>query len=401
MFEKEFQKFKENHVILDLDSDEEKHLEIDYVQNKSLLIIFIKNKKLMISLKNFKRKIRIKDFFEEKINLLYSFNLKQLSFIIFLMENSEKFIITNNYFIFENIFGGDIFYDLKTKKILTNKIEFLKIYKKNCNYIILDREKIMFFNKLINEGYELFNEDNFKNLSNSFLFFINYKTNKVFLNEGLEKHKFKVKNINFLKKIKDEKKFFYFKGFYLLINVKNKLFKLNIKTGNLIEYDDFPEDISINQFDLIETNNEKELILFDCHQYNYCYLFNKKFYKLKKINDSRICNYNKIFKINHESNLLIDKNNFYIIENDTGFKFELQMRFFSTKVNFIDKKFIAIDKEIDYKFNVIIFENKIYLVTDRFKFINFKNEKDLYKKLKNNKIELQKESDKIKFLLNI
>ena len=77
------------------------------------------------------------------------------------------------------------------------------------------------------------------------------------------------------------------------------------------------------------------------------------------------------------------------------------MRSFSTKVNFIDKKFVSVDKKIDYKFNVIIFENKIYLVTDGFKFINFKNEKDLYKKLKNNKIELQKESDKIKFLLNI
>ena len=77
------------------------------------------------------------------------------------------------------------------------------------------------------------------------------------------------------------------------------------------------------------------------------------------------------------------------------------MRSFSTKVNFIDKKFVSMDKKIDYKFNVIVFENKIYLVTDGFKFINFKNEKDLYKKLKNNKIELQKESDKIKFLLNI
>ena len=91
MFEKEFQKFKENYVILD--SDEEKHLEIDYIQNKSLLIIFIKNKKLMISLKNFKRKIRIKDLLEEKINLFYDFNLKELSFVIFLIENSEKFII--------------------------------------------------------------------------------------------------------------------------------------------------------------------------------------------------------------------------------------------------------------------------------------------------------------------
>lgn len=399
MFEKEFQKFKENYVILD--NDEEKHLEIDYIQNKSLFIIFIKNKKLIISLKNFKRKTKITDFFEEKINLFYNFNLKQLSFIIFLMENSEKFIIENNYFIFENIFWGDIFYDIKTKKILTNKIEFLKTYKKNCNYIILSREKIMFFNKLINEGYELFNENNFRNLSNSFLFFINYKTNKVFLNEGLEKHKFKVKNINFLKEIKDEEKFFYFKSFYLLINVKNKLFKLNIKTGNLIEYDDFPKDVSINKFDLIETNNEKELLLFDYYQNNYYYFFNKKFYKLKKIDDERTCNYNKIFKINHEDNLLIDKNNLYIIENDTGFKFELQMRFFSTKVNFIDKKFIAIDKKIDYKFNAIIFENKIYLVTDWFKFINFKNEKDLYKKLKNNKNELQKEYNKIKLLLNI
>ena len=124
-------------------------------------------------------------------------------------------------------------------------------------------------------------------------------------------------------------------------------------------------------------------------------------FELKKVDDSRTCNYNKIFKINRESNLLIDKNNFYIIQNDTGFKFELEMHSFSTKVNFIDKKFVAIDKEIDYRFNVVIFENKIYLVTDGFKFINFKNEKDLYKKLKNNKIELQKESDKIKFLLNI
>ena len=34
-------------------------------------------------------------------------------------------------------------------------------------------------------------------------------------------------------------------------------------------------------------------------------------------------------------------------------------------------------------------------------FINFKNEKDLYKKLKNNKNELQKEYNKIKLLLNI
>ena len=400
MFKKEFQKFKENYDILD--NDERKHLEIDYVENKNLLIIFIKNKKLMISLKNFKKKTKIIDLFEEKINLFCDYNLKQLSFIIFLMENSEKFIIENNYFIFENIFGDDIFYDIQTKKILTNKIEFLKTYKKNCNYIILSKKKIIFFNKLIDEGYELFNEDNFRNLLNVFLFFINYKTNKVFLNEGSEKHKFKVKNINFLKEIKDEKKFFYFKGFYLLINVKNKLFKLNIKTGNLIKYDDFPENVPIDQFDLIETNNEKELILFDYRQNcYYCYLFNKKFYKLKKIDDSRTCNYNKIFKINHEINLLIDKNNFYIIENDTEFKFELEMRSFSTKVNFIDKKNVSVDKKINYKFNVIIFENKIYLVTDGFKFINFKNEKDLYKKLKNNKIELQKESDKIKFLLNI
>lgn len=398
MFEKEFQKFKRNYIILD--SDEDEHLEINYIKNDDLLVIFIKNKKLIISLKNFKRKIKIKDLFEEKINLFYDFNLKQLSFIIFLMENSEKFIITNNYFIFENIFWGDIFYDIKTKKILTNKIEFLKTYKKNCNYIILSREKIMFFNKLINEGYELFNENNFRNLSNSFLFFINYKKKKALLFDNGDKYEFKIKNIDILKNIKDENMFFYIKGFYLLIKTNNKLLKLSIKTGNLIEYNDFPKDISINQFDLIETNNEKELILFDYHQDNY-YLFNKKFYKLKKIDDSRTCNYNKIFKINHESNLLINKNNFYIIENDTGFKFELQIRFFSTKLTFVDKKFVVIDKEIDYKFNVIIFENKIYLITDGFKFINFKNEKDLYKKLKNNKIELQKESDKIKFLLNI
>ena len=399
MFKKEFQKFKENYVILD--NDEGKNLEIDYVKNNNLLIIFIKNKKLMISLKNFKKKTKIIDLFEEKINLFYGFNLKQLAFIIFLIENSEKFIIENNYLFFKNIFENDIFYDLKTKKILTNKIEFFKIYMKNCIYIIIERKRIKFFNELMDKGYELFNKNNFEELSNTFLFFVNYKTKKAFLFNNEDKYEFKIKNINFFKKIKDEKKFFHFRGFYLLINVKNKLFKLNIKTGNLIEYDDFPEDIYINQLDLIETNNEKELILFDYHQNNYYYFFNKKFYKLKKIDDSRTCNYNKIFKINHESNLLIDKNNFYIIENDTGFKFELQMRFFSTKVNFIDKKFIAIDKEIDYKFNVIIFENKIYLVTDGFKFINFKNEKDLYKKLKNNNIELQKESDKIKFLLNI
>lgn len=399
MFKKEFQKFKGNYVILD--NDEDKYLELDYTKNNDLLIIFIKNKKLMISLKNFKRKTRIKDFFEEKINLFYDFNLKQLAFIIFLMENSEKFIIENNYFMFENVFGNNIFYDLKTKKILTNKIEFLKIYKKNCAFIIFERKRIKFFNELMDKKYELFNKNNFEELSNTFLFFINYNTNSVFLSDGKENHKIKVKNINFLKEIKDEEKIFYFKGFYLLIKVKNKLFKLNIKTGNLIKYDNFQEEIFINQLDLIETNNEKELILFDYHQNCYYYFFNKKFYELKKVDDSRTCNYNKIFKINRESNLLIDKNNFYIIENDTGFKFELQMRFFSTKVNFIDKKFVAIDKKIDYKFNVIIFENKIYLVTDGFKFINFKNEKDLYKKLKNNKIELQKESNKIKFLLNI
>ena len=399
MFKKEFQKFKGNYVILD--NDENKHLEIDYVQNNDLLIIFNKNKKLMISLKDFKRKIRIKDFFEEKINLFYDFNLKQLAFIIFLMKNSEKFIIENNYFIFENIFGDDIFYDLKTKKILINKIEFFKIYMKNCIYIIIERKRIKFFNKLMDEKYELFNKNNFEELSNTFLFFVNYKKKKAFLFDNGDKYEFKIKNIDILKNIKDENMFFYIKGFYLLIKTNNKLLKLNIKTGNLIEYNDFPKDVSINQFDLIETNNEKELFLFDYHQDNYYYFFNKKFYKLKKIDDSRTCNYNKIFKINHESNLLIYKNNFYIIENDTGFKFELQMRFFSTKVNFIDKKFVAIDKEIDYKFNVIIFENKIYLVTDGFKFINFKNEKDLYKKLKNNKNELQKEYDKIKFLLNI
>ena len=167
MFEKEFQKFKENYVILD--SDEEKHLEIDYVQNKSLLIIFIKNKKLMISLKNFKRKIRIKDLFKEKINLFYDYNLKQLAFIIFLIENSEKFIIENNYLFFKNIFENDIFYDLKTKKILTNKIEFLKIYKKNCIYIIIERKKIKFFNELMDKKYELFNKNNFEELSNTFL----------------------------------------------------------------------------------------------------------------------------------------------------------------------------------------------------------------------------------------
>lgn len=399
MFEKEFQKFKENYVILD--SDEEKHLEIDYVQNKSLLIIFIKNKKLMISLKNFKRKTKITDLFEEKINLFYDYNLKQLAFIIFLIENSEKFIIENNYLFFKNIFKNDIFYDLKTKKILTNKIEFFKIYMKNCIYIIIERKRIKFFNDLMDEKYELFNKNSFEELSNTFLFFVNYKKKKAFLFDDGDKYEFKIKNIDILKNIKDENMFFYIKGFYLLIKTNNKLLKLNIKTGNLIEYNDFPEDIYINQLDLIEINNEKELFLFDYRQDDYYYFFNKKIYKLKKINDSRTCNYNKIFKINHKSNLLIDKNRFYIIQNDTGFKFELQMGFFSTKVNFIDKKFVAIDKEINYEFNAIIFENKIYLVTDGFKFINFKNEKDLYKKLKNNKIELQKESDKIKFLLNI
>lgn len=111
MFEKEFQKFKRNYIILD--SDEDKHLEINYIKNDDLLVIFIKNKKLIISLKNFKIKIRIKDFFEEKINLFYDFNLKQLAFIIFLIENSEKFIIENNYLFFKNIFENDIFYDLK------------------------------------------------------------------------------------------------------------------------------------------------------------------------------------------------------------------------------------------------------------------------------------------------
>ena len=399
MFEKEFQKFKRNYIILD--SDEDEHLEINYIKNDDLLVIFIKNKKLIISLKNFKRKIRIKDFFEEKINLFYDFNLKQLAFIIFLIENSEKFIIENNYLFFKNIFENDIFYDLKTKKILTNKIEFFKIYMKNCIYIIIERKRIKFFNKLMDEKYELFNKNNFEELSNTFLFFVNYKKKKAFLFDNGDKYEFKIKNIDILKNIKDENMFFYIKGFYLLIKTNNKLLKLNIKTGNLIEYNDFPKDRPINHFDLIETNNKKELLLFDYHQDNYYYFFNEKFYKLKKIDDSRTCNYNKIFKINHESNLLINKNNFYIIENNTGFKFELQMRFFSTKVNFIDKKFVAIDKEIDYKFNVIIFENKIYLVTDGFKFINFKNEKDLYKKIKNNKIELQKESNKIKFLLNI
>lgn len=399
MFKKEFQKFKENYVILD--NNEEKHLEIDYVQNKSLLIIFIKNKKLMISLKNFKRKARIKDLCEEKINLFYDFNLKQLAFIIFLIENSEKFIIENNYLFLKNIFKNDIFYDLKTKKILTNKIEFLKIYIKNCLYIIIGRKKIKFLNKLIDEKYELFNKENFEELSNTFLFFVNYKTNKAFLFDNEDKYKFKIKNIDILKNIKDEKMSFCIKGFYLLIRTNNKLLKLNIKTGNLIEYNDFPKDLYINQLDLIEINNEKELLLFDYHQDNYYYFFNKNFYKLKKINDSRSRNYNKIFKIDYKSNILINKNNFHIIENDTGFKFELEIRSFSTKVNFIDKKFVSMDKKIDYKFNVIIFENKIYLVTDGFKFINFENEKDLYKKLKNNKNELQKESDKIKFLLNI
>lgn len=399
MFKKEFQKFKENYVILD--NNEGKNLEIDYVKSNNLLIIFIKNKKLMISLKNFKKKTRIKDLFEEKINLFYDYNLKQLAFIIFLIENSEKFIIENNYLFFKNIFENDIFYDLKTKKILTNKIEFFKIYMKNCIYIIIERKRIKFFNELMDKKYELFNKDNFEELSNTFLFFVNYKKKKAFLFDNGDKYEFKIKNIDILKNIKDKNMFFYIKSFYLLIKTNNKLLKLNIKTGNLIEYDDFSEDVSINQFDLIETNSEKELILFDYHQNYFYYFLNKKFYKLKKIDNSRTCNYNKIFKINHESNLLINKNSFYIIQNDTGFKFELQMRFFSTKVNFIDKKFVAIDKEIDYEFNVIIFENKIYLVTDGFKFINFKNEKDLYKKLKNNKIELQKESDKIKFLLNI
>lgn len=399
MFKKEFQKFKENYVILD--NNEGKNLEIDYVKSNNLLIIFIKNKKLMISLKNFKKKTKITDLFKEKINLFYDYNLKQLAFIIFLIENSEKFIIENNYLFFKNIFENDIFYDLKTKKILTNKIEFFKIYMKNCIYIIIERKRIKFFNELMDKKYELFNKDNFEELSNTFLFFVNYKKKKAFLFDNGDKYEFKIKNIDILKNIKDKNMFFYIKGFYLLIKTNNKLLKLNIKTGNLIEYDDFPEDVSINQFDLIEINNEKELFLFDYRQDNYYYFFNKKFYKLKKIDDSRNCNYNKIFKINHESNLLIYKNNFYIIQNDTGFKFELQMRLFSTKVNFIDKKFVAIDKEIDYEFNVIIFENKIYLVTDGFKFINFKNEKDLYKKLKNNKNELQKEYNKIKFLLNI
>ena len=399
MFEKEFQKFKGSYVILD--NNERKHLETDCVKNSNLLIIFIKNKKLMISLKNFKRKTKIKDFFEEKINLFYDYNLKQLSFIIFLIENSEKFIIENNYLFFKNIFENDIFYDLKTKKILTNKIEFFKIYMKSCIYIIIERKRIKFFNKLMDKKYELFNKNNFEKLSNTFLFFINYKTKKAFLFDNGDKYEFKIKNIDILKNIKDEDMYFYIKGFYLLIKTNNKLLKLNIKTGNLIEYNDFPEDAFINQLDLIETNNEKELFLFDYRQDNYYYFFNKKFYKLKKIDDSRSCNYNKIFKIYYKINLLINKNNFHIIENDTGFKFELEMRSFSTKVNFIDKKFVAIDKEIDYKFNVIIFENKIYLVTDGFKFINFKNEKDLYKKLKNNKNELQKESNKIEFLLNI
>ena len=399
MFEKEFQKFKGSYVILD--NNERKHLETDYVKNSNLLIIFIKNKKLMISLKNFKRKTKIKDFFEEKINLFYDYNLKQLSFIIFLIENSEKFIIENNYLFFKNIFENDIFYDLKTKKILTNKIEFFKIYMKSCIYIIIERKRIKFFNKLMDKKYELFNKNNFEKLSNTFLFFINYKTKKAFLFDNGDKYEFKIKNIDILKNIKDEDMYFYIKGFYLLIKTNNKLLKLNIKTGNLIEYNDFPEDAFINQLDLIETNNEKELFLFDYRQDNYYYFFNKKFYKLKKIDDSRSCNYNKMFKIYYKINLLINKNNFHIIENDTGFKFELEMRSFSTKVNFIDKKFVAIDKEIDYKFNVIIFENKIYLVTDGFKFINFKNEKDLYKKLKNNKNELKKESNKIEFLLNI
>ena len=69
MFEKEFQKFKKNYIILD--SDENKHLEINYIKNNDLLVIFIKNKKLIISLKNFKRKIRITDLFDENINILY------------------------------------------------------------------------------------------------------------------------------------------------------------------------------------------------------------------------------------------------------------------------------------------------------------------------------------------
>ena len=273
MFEKEFQKFKENYVILD--NDERKHLEIDYVKNKSLLIIFIKNKKLMISLKNFKKKMKITDFFEEKINLFYDFNLKQLAFIIFLIENSEKFIIENNYLFFKNIFENDIFYDLKTKKILTNKIEFFKIYMKNCIYIIIERKKIKFFNKLMDEKYELFNKNNFEELSNTFLFFVNYKKNKAFLFDSGYKYKFKIKNIDILKNIKDENMFFCIKDFYLLIRTNNKLLKLNIKTGNLIEYNDFPKDLYINQLDLIEINNEKELLLFDYHQDNYYYFFNK------------------------------------------------------------------------------------------------------------------------------
>ena len=275
MFEKEFQKFKRNYIILD--SDEDKHLKINYIKNDDLLVIFIKNKKLIISLKNFKRKIRIKDLFEEKINLFYDFNLKQLAFIIFLIENSEKFIIENNYLFFKNIFENDIFYDLKTKKILTNKIEFFKIYMKNCIYIIIERKRIKFFNDLMDKRYELFNKNNFEELSNTFLFFVNYKNKKAFLFNGGDKYEFKIKNIDILKNIKDENMFFCIKGFYLLIKTNNKLLKLNIKTGNLIEYDDFPKVIFINKLDLIETNNEKELILFDYHQHYYYYFFNKKF----------------------------------------------------------------------------------------------------------------------------
>ena len=399
MFKKEFQKFKGNYVILD--NDEEKHLEIDYVQNTNLLIIFIKDKKLMISLKNFKRKIRIKDFFEEKINLFYDFNLKQLSFIIFLMENSEKFIIENNYLFFKNVFKNDIFYDLKTKKILINKIEFLKIYIKNCIYIIIERKKINFFNELMDKKYELFNKNNFEELSNTFLFFINYKTNKAFLFDNEDKYEFKIKKIDILKNIKDENMSFCIKGSYLLIKTNNKLLKLNIKTGNLIEYNNFPKDLYVNKLDLIETNNEKELILFDYGKHIYYYFFNGNFYKLNEIEEKENYKYGKTFKINHKYNILINKNNYYMVENNTGFNFKLKIKYLSKKVNFIDKKFISVDKKIDYNFNIIIFENKIYLVTDRFKFINFKNEKDLYKKLKNNKNELQKESDKIKFLLNI
>ena len=51
MFKKEFQKFKENYVILD--NNENKHLETDYTKNNNLLIIFIKNKSTNSNIRGF------------------------------------------------------------------------------------------------------------------------------------------------------------------------------------------------------------------------------------------------------------------------------------------------------------------------------------------------------------